>query len=302
MNLTNFDLNLFVVFDAIYTERNLTRAGQIIGITQPAVSNALSRLRDAFDDQLFIRNAQGMMPTPFAQSIIGDVRDAIKLLRSSIERQENFDPSTAEISLRISMSDRTSFGLLPALYELLSTRAPNMQLLHHQVKRRDNVKELATGSVDLVIDAPLTHDPMVKHTKLYEANYALGVSKNHPLASLEQIDLEQFLNLRFVEVSSRRNGLTPIDLELGKLGKTRNIVTRTQHYLPIRRLVSQSELAIVTPATDIELMGLARIDLPIKVASLEAHLYWHETMDHNPVNIWFRELVLEAMKSLNKPL
>ena len=85
MNLANIDLNLFIVFDAIYTEGNLTRAGQIMGITQPAASNALARLRDTFNDPLFIRTAQGMMPTPLAQNIITPVRSALHLLRSSVQ-------------------------------------------------------------------------------------------------------------------------------------------------------------------------------------------------------------------------
>ena len=92
MKLSDIDLNLFVVFDAIYTEGNLTRAGEIIGITQPAVSNSLSRLRNLFDDPLFVRTAEGMVPTPVAQNIIGSVRQALGLIRCSIQESESFDP------------------------------------------------------------------------------------------------------------------------------------------------------------------------------------------------------------------
>ena len=297
MNLTNFDLNLFIVFDAIYTERNLTRAGQVIGITQPAVSNSLARLRDAFDDQLFLRSAQGMMPTPFAQTIISDVRDAIKLLRGSLDRQEQFDPETAEMAFRISMTDRMSFGLLPALYQMMAERAPRMTLLHYQVKRRDIVKELATGSIDIVIDPPLTHDPMLKNEKIADGRYALGVSSLHPLADRESITLDEFTDLGFIEVSSRRNGLTPIDLELGKLGRTRNIVVRTQHYLPVKRVLNRSQLAIVATDSDIELMGLVKIELPVSVPALEAHMYWHESAQQSPANAWFRDLVRDAINA-----
>ncbi|WP_448671666.1 LysR family transcriptional regulator, partial [Escherichia coli] len=107
MNLNKVDLNLFIVFDAIYTEANLTRAGQIVGITQPAVSNALSRLRETFNDPLFVRTAQGMVPTPMAQNIIGPVRNALQLLRVSVQESRSFDPQQANKTYRISMTDLT---------------------------------------------------------------------------------------------------------------------------------------------------------------------------------------------------
>ena len=107
MNLNKVDLNLFIVFDAIYTEANLTRAGQIVGITQPAVSNALARLRETFNDPLFVRTAQGMVPTPMAQNIIGPVRNALQLLRVSVQESRTFNPLQANKTFRISMTDLT---------------------------------------------------------------------------------------------------------------------------------------------------------------------------------------------------
>ena len=107
MNLSKVDLNLFIVFDAIYTEANLTRAGQIIGITQPAVSNALARLRESFNDPLFVRTAQGMVPTPMAQNIISPVRSALALLRVSVQESRTFNPLQASKTFRMSMTDLT---------------------------------------------------------------------------------------------------------------------------------------------------------------------------------------------------
>ena len=104
MNLNKVDLNLFVVFDAIYSEANLTRAGQIVGITQPAVSNALARLRETFNDPLFVRTAQGMVPTPMAQNIITPVRNALQQLRISVQESRTFNPAQATKSFRISMT------------------------------------------------------------------------------------------------------------------------------------------------------------------------------------------------------
>jgi DNA-binding transcriptional LysR family regulator len=119
MNLSKVDLNLFIVFDAIYTEANLTRAGQIVGITQPAVSNALARLRETFNDPLFVRTAQGMVPTPMAQNIIGPVRNALSLLRVSVQESRIFNPLQAVKTYRISMTDLTEAVILPPLFQRL---------------------------------------------------------------------------------------------------------------------------------------------------------------------------------------
>ena len=101
MNLNNTDLNLFIAFDVIYTERNLTKAGEVLGITQPAVSNALSRLRETFDDDLFTRTSKGMVPTAVAQNIIEDVRSALSLFRNTISAAETFNPESAGTTFRI---------------------------------------------------------------------------------------------------------------------------------------------------------------------------------------------------------
>lgn len=126
MNLSKVDLNLFIVFDAIYTEANLTRAGQIVGITQPAVSNALARLRETFNDPLFVRTAQGMVPTPMAQNIIGPVRNALSLLRVSVQESRIFNPQQAAKTYRISMTDLTEAVILPLLFQRLRRLAPTV--------------------------------------------------------------------------------------------------------------------------------------------------------------------------------
>ena len=113
MKLSAIDLNLFVVFDALYTEGNLTRAGEIIGITQPAVSNSLSRLRNLFNDPLFVRTADGMVPTPVAQNIVGSVRQSLALMRASVQDSELFDPAASDKRFRLSMTDLTQAIILP---------------------------------------------------------------------------------------------------------------------------------------------------------------------------------------------
>ncbi|MEX2490111.1 MAG: LysR family transcriptional regulator, partial [Pseudomonadales bacterium] len=167
MKLSNIDLNLFVVFDAIYTEGNLTRAGEIIGITQPAVSNSLSRLRKLFDDPLFVRTAEGMVPTPVAQNIIGPVRQALGLMRSSVQENEEFDPSRSNKRFRVSMTDLSQAIILPYLFGRIKREAPLLAIDCYHVHRRDLNVELASGNLDFAVDIPLTPDPQIRQAPLF---------------------------------------------------------------------------------------------------------------------------------------
>src|SRR5262245_43033376 len=289
MNLNKVDLNLFIVFDAIYTEANLTRAGQIVGITQPAVSNALARLRETFNDPLFVRTAQGMVPTPMAQNIIGPVRNALQLLRVSVQESRTFAPTQASKTYRISMTDLTEAVILPPLFQRLRRQAPNVRIESFLAKRRETTKELAAGRLDFAVDAPLNTDPQVRHVKLMEDRYVCAMRRGHPLAK-EKISLEEYLSLSHIHISSRRSGLGYIDLSLGKMGIQRKVVLRSQHYLMASTVLHGTDLAITVPERFARRHDLHYVDLPVHdVPSLETHLYWHESTDQDPANRWMRE-------------
>src|SRR6185312_10545928 len=128
MRSSKVDLNLFVVFEAVYRTRNLTRAAEALFITQPAVSNALARMRKAFDDPLFVSTSSGMVPTPAAENIIGRVREALQLLDSSTHAGGRFDPATSQRTFRLSMNDLTEALLLPALEDALQRLAPGIRI------------------------------------------------------------------------------------------------------------------------------------------------------------------------------
>ena len=223
MNLSKVDLKLFIVFDAIYTEANLTRAGQIVGITQPAVSNALARLRETFNDPLFVRTAQGMVPTPMAQNIIGPVRNALSLLRVSVQESRIFNPAQAAKTYRISMTDLTEAIILPPLFQRLRRLAPTVIIESFLSKRRETTKELAAGRLDFAVDAPLNTDPQVRHVKLMDDRYVCAMRKGHPMAGKEKLSLDDYLSLTHIHISSRRSGLGYVDLALGKMGIQRMI-------------------------------------------------------------------------------
>ncbi|MBD9484052.1 LysR family transcriptional regulator [Pseudomonas sp. PDM14] len=299
MNLSKVDLNLFIVFDAIYTEANLTRAGQIVGITQPAVSNALSRLRETFNDPLFVRTAQGMVPTPMAQNIIGPVRNALQLLRVSVQESRSFNPLQANKTYRISMTDLTETVILPPLFQRLRRMAPAVQIESFLSKRRETTKELAAGRLDFAVDAPLNTDPQVRHVKLMEDRYVCAMRTGHPLAK-DKISLDEYLGLTHIQISSRRSGLGYVDLSLGKMGLQRKVALRSQHYLMASTVLQNTDMAMTVPERFARRHGLHFVQLPVNdVPSLETHLYWHESTDQDPANRWMREQIIEICQQVS---
>ncbi|WP_437880927.1 LysR family transcriptional regulator [Pseudomonas sp. LRF_L74] len=299
MNLNKVDLNLFIVFDAIYSEANLTRAGQIVGITQPAVSNALARLRETFNDQLFVRTAQGMVPTPMAQNIIGPVRNALRLLRISVQESRTFNAREATKAYRISMTDMIESVLLPPLFQRLRRLAPSVSIESLLSKRRETTSELAAGRLDFAIDVPLNTDPQVRHVKLMEERYVCAVRVGHPLAK-ERLSLDEYLSLAHIQISSRRNGLGYVDLALGKLGQQRRVALRSQHYLMAGSVVQSTDMSMTVPERIARRHGLHYMALPVNdVPALESHLYWHESTDQDPANRWMREQLIELAEQIN---
>ena len=300
MNLNKVDLNLFIVFDAIYTEANLTRAGQIVGITQPAVSNALSRLRETFNDPLFVRTAQGMVPTPMAQNIIGPVRNALALLRVSVQESRIFTPLQANKTYRISMTDLTEQVMLPPLFQRLRRLAPNVYIESFLAKRRETTKELAAGRLDFAVDAPLNTDPQVRHVKLLEDRYVCAIRPGHPLAK-DKLSLDDYLSLTHIHISTRRNGLGHVDLALGKMGIQRRIALRSQHYLMASTVMQQTDMAMTVPERFARRHELHYFPMPIKdLPPLETHLYWHESTDQDPANRWMREQMIELAQQITQ--
>ncbi|MBT5601662.1 MAG: LysR family transcriptional regulator [Gammaproteobacteria bacterium] len=296
MKLSDIDLNLFVVFNAIYTEGNLTRAGEIIGITQPAVSNSLSRLRSLFDDPLFVRTADGMIPTPVAQNIIGSIRQGLELFRSSVQESEQFDPKLSDKRFRISMSDLQQAVYLPNLVKSMKHYAPNTAAECYQVRRRDLNIELASGNLDLAFDVALTPDPQIKQVQLKSIPQVCAVRKDHPLIK-DQLSLEHYLALEHLHISSRRGGLGIVDLALGKMGEKRKIAIRTQHYMCAPQLIAGSNLAVTVPlnfATFLKnVVPVKFLPLPFDVQELQTHLYWHESTDKDQANQWLRKIIIQ---------
>ncbi len=292
MRLQHVDLNLFLVFDAIYTERNLTRVAQRLCITQPAVSNALARLRKSLNDPLFVRTPQAMVPTPVAESMIGPVREALQLLNTSVQLGGSFDPLSAENTFKLGMHDVIEAAVLPALLAALRERAPRLSLACHSVPRADLVTEFAAGKLDLAIDIPALNHPDLCHEPLMEVPYVCLIRPDHPEVG-EELTLEQYLALPHLHVSSRRRGGGYVDAALSKLGRTRRIQMRIEHYLVALRLIERTDLLLTVPLNLAFQTKLKILPLPFEMEAQQWHLYWHRSADKDRANRWLRALIID---------
>ena len=294
MDLNKVDLNLFVVLDSIYTESSLSGAAKRLYVTQPAVSAALARLREVFNDPLFVRSGRRMVPTPTTESIIGQVRDALSLIRTSVDKSYHFEPAREQKTIRLSMNDNHEYLVIPKLYAELERLAPLMKIQTVQLNRRDAIKSLSAGQLDFVLDAPLLNDDQLCHQPLFDGNYICLVRNDHP-ATREPLTLERYVDLPHVHVSSRTSGPGYVDYALEKLNLKRRIVVRTQHYLMVPRLVTQTNLAATVPSTFALIPGTRQLDLPIELQPQGAHLYWHKSRDADPVVQWLKNLLMQIL-------
>lgn len=291
MRLQQLDLNLFLVFEAIYRERNLTRVAQELHITQPAVSNALNRLRDRFADPLFERSPQGMSPTPLAEQMIERVREALGLLAESIEAPVHFDPAHCTHTLSFAMNDLAESLVLAPLLARLSQQAPRMSITSFSLSRREVLAELSSGRLDFAVDAPMLPLADLCHAPLMREHYVCALRAGHP-ALTQPWDLPAYLGLDHLHVSSRRVGQGYVDHALQQLGQLRRVQLRLQHYLVAPELVRETDLVWTLPEGLARRFGLVIRPLPFNLAPLELNLFWHRRRDGSPMGRWLRQMLL----------
>lgn len=296
MKRKSTDLNLFKVFVAIYQQRNLTRAADMLSITQPAVSNALNRLRSNFDDQLFVRSHHGMNPTPFAESIVDRVQEALHLLDSSLSIGEDFSPKTTRRTFNISMNDISESMILPKVMKAFHAQAPMAKLECYYVSRGDVEKELSTGNIDLAIDVKVVSTTtQVISEVLNSEDYVCALREDHPFTN-EKMNLEEYLKLDHMVISSRRKGISYEDTALKSLGHKRNVALRIPYYNVAPQILNECDLCATMPRQLAEHFELKTFELPFALKPIDWRMYWHKNSKNDRGNIWLRELLVSCVK------
>ena len=295
MHIGRVDLNLYLVLDAIYREGSITRAATVLNLTQPAVSHALARLRDVYEDQLFVRSGNRMVPTPLTRAVIQPVRDALAGLQQTLSAPASFDPATNRKQIVLGMRDIVETVLVPELVPLLERDAPLTQTASVRVARRDMEAELSSGRLDLAFDVLLPVGPAIHHSKLMESRFVVVSCKRHPQLR-GGMSLEKYLQLRHVVVSSRRSGPTVEDFELSRLGMHREIGMRCQNFFVAWKTIAHSHMLLTVPESltrhNVFHSDLRVWPMPVDLPPLGVHMYWHENLQDDPANQWLRQRVM----------
>jgi DNA-binding transcriptional LysR family regulator len=300
VHLSQVDLNLFVVLEAIYREGNLTRAGRQLKLTQPAMSHALKRLRELLKDPLFIREGANMVPTPFSRNMINDVRQALQILEVNLYENRNFDPAHTRRSFQLGFWELMEAMILPPLVTVLAEATPEVSITTQRVKRREIEMELSSGALDLALDVPINMSDSIRQAPLFSDRVVVAARAGHPAIGHE-LTLDTYLSQDHILVSSRRYGPSLVDAELNRKGKKRRIVVRCQNYFAACRVVSGTDMLLTIPAHYAQMLnsrfGNCLYPFPLKsLQTLDIHMYWHESADNDPPNRWLREQIRKVVE------
>lgn len=299
MHLTSVDLNLFVVFDTIYAEGGLTRAGKRLNLSQPAISHALGRLRQMFDDPLFVRRGHAMAPTPLARQMIEPVRQALQSLEVTLTRANRFDPGSASKRFTVGMRDALESAVLGAFMAGIAKSAPRIDISVVRTERRDIERELSVGTLDVALDVLLPLPEEIRRERLGVEWLAVVARRRHPRVRA-RLDLDTYLAQEHIAVSSRRRGLSAEDFELGRHNLRRRIRLRCQNYFAACRVVSETDLILTMPQRYARILnaqfGNRLLPFPLEVPAFDSYLYWHANAEADPANMWLRQQLRHALR------
>lgn len=299
MNLRSLDLNLLVVFDALMHERHVTRAARAVGLSQPAFSNALTRLRNRLGDELFVRTNDGMKPTPWAVELSGPVSKALMEIENALE-SASFDPSTSNKTFTIATLDYATIAFFPALVSRLRREAPNVTC--HVITPSEHLGELLDlQRADIaLISWPDPPDRFVSESLIAE-DWVCVMRPDHPLAGKQQT-LERYTSVDHLHVSPSGEQRNWIDDALAEQGRTRHIAYAMPTYGPAPLVLDCTDLVLTCPGSVAKVLkertGMLVSPCPIPTPPRKGaiDMIWHSRLSNHPAQLWLRDVVRTAAK------
>lgn len=302
MNLNAVDLNLLVAFDALVAESSVSRAAAKLGVTQPAVSHALKRLRYLFKDDLLARGPHGMQPTGRALSLHPAVRSVLADIHSIVSTGHAFEPAKTSRTFRLSMSDAMSVEALPAIARRICREAPNIDLAISTSGPQESCRRIADDEIDLAIGV-IPHVPQdLLSRELYRDTLICVADKRNKRLKNGRMDLQAYLDSPHVTVARNRDTGIQVDEILDSMGIPRRIAVTVPHYLSVPSLIRGTDLVAHTRRRLISVFRMSSdlivfpVPLPMKVPELEFIQIWHKRYKGDPGHRWLRDLVLDAVR------
>lgn len=305
LNFRTLDLNLLRVLDAVMSEGSLTRAAAVLAMTQPAVSHALKRLHQAVGEDLFVRSAHGMKPTPLAEALWPQVRSALAALREALAPEE-FDPLRHAVQLRLAMADATAALLAPVLVGGIERSGALVNLRMLPLTTRDPRRLLEADEADLAVGffpetvtaiAARGHDSPLRHMRLYSTRYVCVMRQGHPLAAAP-LTLDAYCAAQHLLVSFSGRAHGYVDQALQALGRQRRVMLTVNQFFTAGRVVAHSDLLTVLPEGFLQATGygpgLVTRELPLALEPVHVGMVWHLRHDGTPSHRWLRQQVQAA--------
>jgi len=294
MNISTFDLNLLRVLDALLRERNVSRAAERLALSQPALSNALRRLRELLDDPLLVRVGRVMQPTPRALALEAPIRAALRQIEESLSGGEGFDPARSRQRFRLALTDYVELICLPRLLQRLAVAAPGVGLVVLPLTPSLPAEALDKGEVDLVLGRFLELPPRFQRRRWASETLQLVARREHPLLH-GGLDLERFLRLRHLWVQGgQTKGM--VDQWLGEQGLQREIVYTTPNYLQAAHVAAATDLVAVLPRRlarhFAELLPLELYDLPMPLGPFHLELVYAAQRQRDAALHWLIEQIM----------
>jgi len=299
MHINDIDLNLLRLFDAVYRTRNVSRAAELLDLTQPAASQGLTRLRALIHDPLFMRASGGVQPTPKANRLADPIRLALVTIEQALSESVGFEPLHSRRSFRIHMSDIGEGRFLPELMTMLRQRAPNVRLETMPLPRAEITDALDSGRIDLAFGFL----PMVKDTQraqLLKDRYIVLLRKGHPFTRKRRSGkalLDDLGLLEFVAVRTHADTLRILQL----LNLEDRLRLTTEHFMVLPSIVRATDLAVVMPRNIAQGFanegGYAIVEPPLPLRDFAVSLHWSKRFESDPGNRWLRQAIVEIFKS-----
>jgi DNA-binding transcriptional LysR family regulator len=298
-NWGNIDLNLLIVFDMLMRERNLTRAGRRIGLSQPATSHALARLRQMLNDELFIRTPEGMQPTARAQKMAEPVRNALLTLNNTL-KPEAFEPANAERDFTIAVNNHAARAIVPALIRAVAEAAPGVTLDIRPIGRADLADQLDSGGIDVAIGPLIDGGERFRCVRVTDDDYVAVLARDHDAAMEAELSAELVAEIPHVAITSSGDDTSFIDDALERRGLVRKIATRVPFLSLVLVLVDANLLAVVPRRVAVDLTRICPLvvkELPFPSPRTALSMIWHRQVDNHAAHRWLRDMIKTSVRA-----
>lgn len=294
-DIRTIDFNLLKALDALLDERNATRAAERLGVTQPAMSGMLTRLRESFSDPLFVRVSRGMMPTQRALELATPLKAVLAEIGALLQ-PASFDPSTAEFTVAIAATDYALRTIAVPFLSALKRQAPNIRVALLPVDEKQMQPQLERGGLDLALITPESTPQDLHARRLFDERYVCVLREGHPAATGTMLPLDVFCALDHALVSYSGGGFSGVtDEALARLGRARRVTLSVKSFLILPEILRASDMVAVVPRRLVAgLEGLAVLEPPLQIPGFTKVVAWHERTHRDPRYRWVRSLLFEA--------